>query len=197
MLPLDLLEFPPYPVDFVVARPPFEPGRAVPLTAFAALALAALATAAAMGACEGSGGGGAGGSGTGGAGGCPMGPREAMFTITVRAPGGPVPRDTTVHVAWSAAEEPTFVLDDPSTWKTLDEANLVCAVDRAKPPPDALEALVCELWTVGVTRVEISGTGYEDFEQTLTPVMSEECEDFLPQKVDIALVPATDGGVEE
>ncbi|WP_437285350.1 hypothetical protein [Sorangium sp. So ce406] len=181
----------------MVARPSFAPGRVLSLTALAALSLAALATAAAVGACDGAGGGGAGGSGVGGAGGCPVGPREAMFTITVRAPGGPVPRDTTVHVAWSAAEEPTFVLDDPTTWKTLDEANIVCAVDRAAPPPEALDALVCELWTAGVTRVEISGTGYEDFEQTLTPVMSEMCEDFIPQKVDIELVPAMDGGVEE
>ncbi|WP_437731150.1 hypothetical protein [Sorangium sp. So ce1335] len=181
----------------MVARPPFAPGRIVPLTAFAALALAALATAAAVGACDGAGGGGAGGAGIGGAGGCPTGPREAMFTITVRAPGGPVPADTTVRVAWSAGEEPTFVLNDPTTWKTLDEANLVCAVDRAKPPPEALEALICELWTAGVARVEISGTGYEDLEQTLTPVMRERCEDFIPQKIDIELVPAVDGGVVE
>ncbi|WP_434042117.1 MULTISPECIES: hypothetical protein [Sorangium] len=180
----------------MVARPPFAPGRVLPLTALAALSLAALTTAAAVGACDGAGGGGAGGAGVGGAGGCPVGPREAMFTITVRAPGGPVPPDTTVRVAWSAGEEPVFVLDDPTTWKTLEEANLVCAVDRAKPPPEALEALVCELWTAGVARVEISGTGYEDLEQTLTPVMSEACEGFIPQKVDIELVPAVDGGIE-
>ncbi|MGK4002936.1 hypothetical protein WMF31_09970 [Sorangium sp. So ce1036] len=150
----------------------------------------------AVGACKDPGGGGAGGAGSGGAGGCPS-VREAMFTITVRAPGGSVPPDTTVHIAWSAAEEPTFVLNDPTTWKTLEEANLVCAVDRTKPPPDALEALVCELWTAGVTRVEISGTGYEDFEQTLAPVMSEECEAFIPQTVDIELVPVVDEGIEE
>ncbi|WP_437478880.1 hypothetical protein WME75_31235 [Sorangium sp. So ce1014] len=182
----------------MAARLPFTPGRVVSLTAFAALAAAALATAASVGACKDPGVGGAGGgSGMGGADGCPMGPREAMFTITVRAKGAPVPPNTTVHVAWSAAEEPTFVLNDPTTWKTLDEANLVCAVDRAKPPPDALEALVCELWTAGVTQVEISGTGYEDFEQTLTPVMSEDCEDSVPQEIDIELVPAVDGDSEE
>ncbi|WP_437965010.1 hypothetical protein WMF04_35890 [Sorangium sp. So ce260] len=181
----------------MAARLPLASGRVVSLTAFAALAAGALATAASVGACKDPGVGGAGGSGMGGADGCPMGPREAMFTITVRAKGAPVPPDTTVQVAWSAAEEPTFVLNDPTTWKTLDEANLVCAVDRAEPPPDALEALVCELWTAGVTRVEISGTGYLDFEQTLTPVMSEECEDFLPQKIDIELIPALDGGVSE
>ncbi|WP_437586668.1 hypothetical protein [Sorangium sp. So ce1000] len=149
-----------------------------------------------MGACEGAGGGGPGGAGAGDASGCPVGPRQALFTITVRAPGATVPPDTTVHIAWSAAEEPTFVLSDPTTWKTLDEANLVCAVDRAHPPPEALETLVCELWTAGATRVEISGTGYDDFEQTLTPVMSEECESFLPQNVDIELVPANDGGTD-
>lgn len=181
----------------MVARPPFAPGRVIPLTAFAALALAALATAASLGACDGAGGGGAGGAGMGGAGGCPTGPREAMFTVTVRAAGGAIPADTTVRVAWSAGEEPAFVLNDPTTWKTLDEANLVCAVDRAKPPPEALEALVCELWTAGVARVELSGTGYDDLEQTLTPVMSEMCEDFIPQQVTIELVPTVDEGDEE
>ncbi|WP_437996372.1 hypothetical protein WMF26_35605 [Sorangium sp. So ce185] len=181
----------------MAARLPLAPGRALSFTACAALAAAALATAASAGACKAPGGGGDGGSGMGGADGCPMGPRQAMFTIAVRARGAPVPSDTAVHVAWSAAEEPTFVLNDPSTWKTLDEANVVCAVDRAKPPPDALEELVCELWTAGVTRVEISGTGYQEFAQTLTPVMSDECEDFVPQEVDIELVPVVDEDSEE
>ncbi|AUX45779.1 hypothetical protein SOCE26_072750 [Sorangium cellulosum] len=171
-------------------------GSVAPLAALVAFVTAALVAVFAAGACDGQGGGGSGGAGTGGAAPCPTG-LEAMFTVTVRAPGGPVPPDTTVHVAWSAAEEPTFVLNDPSTWKTIEEANLVCAVDRERPPPEALSELVCALWTAGVTRLEISGTGYEDFEQTLTPVMSEECEGFLPQKVDIELVPAVDGGVAE
>ncbi len=48
-----------------------------------------------------------------------------LFTITVRARGATVPPDTTVHIAWSAADEFYLVLSDPSTWKTLlDEANL-------------------------------------------------------------------------
>ncbi|WP_437765508.1 hypothetical protein WME77_00045 [Sorangium sp. So ce764] len=178
-------------------RPPFAPGRIASLTVFAAIAAAAIASASVVGACKGAGGGGSGGSSTGDASGCPMGPRQALFTITVRARGATVPPDTTVHIAWSAADEPIFVLSDPTTWKTLDEANLVCAVDRAQPPPEALETLVCELWTAGVTWVKISGTGYDDFEQTLAPVMNEECESFVPQNVDIELVPAVDGGTGE
>lgn len=165
------------------------------MTGLAALAAAWLGSALflGLGGCDGGGGGGAGGgAGAGGAGGCPSHP-EAMFTLTVRAADGPVPPDTTLEVSWSAANEPPFVLDDKSTWGTLDDSNVICAVDRALSPPLSLPELVCELWTGGVAQVRITAAGYEMVEQTLMAVMSEECEGFLPQSVDIELVPERDG----
>jgi hypothetical protein len=70
---------------------------------------------------------------------------------------------------------------------------VICAVDRALSPPLSLPELVCELWTGGVAQVRITAAGYEMVEQTLMAVMSEECEGFLPQSVDIELVPERDG----
>ena len=102
-----------------------------------------------------------------------------------------------LHTGFRAVPGPmSFMAEVEMREPPLPFSRLRPAVDRAQPPPEALEALVCELWTAGVTRVEISGTGYDDFEQTLTPVMSEECEGFLPRKVDIELVPAVDGGTD-
>jgi hypothetical protein len=180
----------------VLARHLFNAGPIRRIALLAALTLPSLAAAGGLGACEGEGDGGAGGgSGAGGAGGCPL-VAEANFTIVVHAESGPVPQDTTVHIAWSAGAEPTFALDDPTTWKTLEDANIVCAVDHAKPPPADLPVLVCKLWTTGATRVEISASGYATYDRTLTPTVSELCEGVLPQEVDIELVAAVeeDGG---
>jgi hypothetical protein len=81
---------------------------------------------------------------------CPMGP-QAMFELTITARGGPVPLSTKVDVSWSAGDEPSFILDEPSTWKTIEQANLICDVDPTQPPPHDLDALVCHLWTTGAT----------------------------------------------
>lgn len=163
--------------------------------AVAALAAFAVAGALAGGACNGGGGGSSGdGGGTGGEGGCPTAP-VPLFTITIHAPSGPLPPNTTLNVTWSAGEEPEFKLSDATTWKTLDDdANVVCEVDRSAPPPVDLEALVCHLWTSGATRVEITAQGFEPYDETLTPRPSERCEGFVPKDVDIQLVPAADAG---
>lgn len=161
-----------------------------------ACALTAFGTAGAVagGACEGGGGSSAGaGGGTGGEGGCLIAP-VPLFNITVRARGGLLPEDTTIRVTWSAGEEPAFVLGDKTTWKTLDEANLVCEVDASAPPPEDLEALVCHLWTSGATRVEISAKRLAPYDETLAPTASEACEGFIPRDVAIELDPDGDGG---
>ena len=134
-----------------------------------------------------------GGAGTGGEGGCPVQP-VPLYTLTITAPSVPVPVDTTVHVVWSAGEE-TFVLDDPSTWKTLEDGiNVVCAVDHDAGPPADLDQLICQLWTTGATEVEVTATGYIDNEQTLRPKESELCDAIVPTDVTVVLQPMPDGG---
>ncbi|MFO0761679.1 MAG: hypothetical protein U0359_34875 [Byssovorax sp.] len=135
-------------------------------------------------------------TGTGGAGGeggaCPMGP-QAMFTLTITAESGPLPEDTEVVVSWSAGTEPAFVLDDKSTWKTLDESNLVCDLDPEKPPKH-LAALVCHVWSNGATKVNVTASGYAPFEQTFVPLMSEHCHGPVPTTEEVKLVRAEDAG---
>jgi hypothetical protein len=134
-----------------------------------------------------------GSSGDAGAGGesaCPVHLPEPQFVLEIRAEMGPVPRDTRVVVQWSAADEPAFVLSDPTTWKTLDDSvNLVCNVDRTKPPPEDLSVLVCELWTSGAVNLFVEGTGYSPHEVTLKPVMNELCEEPMSTTLPIVLYP--------
>src|SRR5262245_8651404 len=105
------------------------------------------------------------GGGNGGEGGCPVRPPGPLFRRGIRTEGGSVPVDTRVVAQWSAADEPPFVLSDPTTWKTLDEGvNLVCQVDRSKPPPTDLSVLVCELWTSGAVNLLVDASGYQPHE---------------------------------
>jgi hypothetical protein len=134
-----------------------------------------------------------GGVGGGGEGGCPSQP-QPLFTLTITAPAGPVPPDTSLEVAWSAGVN-TFALGDPTTWKTLDDGiNVVCAVDHDAPPPTDLPELVCQLWTTGVTEVAVSATGYQKLEQTLRPKESEVCDAVVPTDVAVELDPEGVGG---
>ena len=128
-----------------------------------------------------------------GEGGCPGGAPEALFTVVVRtADAEPLPSDTTVKVRWSVGEEPAFVLDDPDTWKTLEDGvNVVCEVD-----PEAAEVaeLRCELWTSGPTEVEVTATGYLDLDETLTPEEREGCDMPVPSEKELELAPDVDAG---
>jgi hypothetical protein len=126
-----------------------------------------------------------------GEGGCPHGPPEALFTVTIQTDdGAPLPSDTTVSVRWSAGEEPAFVLDDPTTWKTLDDGvNAVCEPD-AQAGPVAL--LRCELWTSGATEVAVTATGYLELRETLTPATKEGCEEPIPSETALELDPEPD-----
>lgn len=164
-----------------------------PLSAFA-LAVLTACSASRPGGSITTGSGGAGGEG----GACPMSP-QAMFDLTITAAHGPVPRSTTVDVSWSVGHEPTFSLDEPSTWKTIDDqVNLVCDVDPVKPPPEALSALVCHLWTTGPTHVVVKAKGYTSLDETYVPTYSEHCQGNVPTAISVtlALVPEEDGGVE-
>lgn len=129
------------------------------------------------GACKSSGPpGSSGDAGAGGEGGCAVHLPEPQFVLEIRAEDGPVPKDTRVAAQWSAADEPPFVLSDPTTWKTLDDSvNLVCFVDRTKPPPEDLSVLVCELWTSGAVNLFVDAAEYSPHEETLKPVMNELC----------------------
>jgi len=151
----------------------------------------------AFAACDGdSSGSGASSGGQGGEGGCPLAPAP-LFTLTVTAPGGSVPPDTHLVVRWSAAEEPLFALDDPSTWKSLDEgANVVCNVGGSAPPEE-LDALVCELWTSGATEIEIGADHYVTQRETFTPPQSDLCEGPVPSAIAMALVREDDAGSSE
>jgi hypothetical protein len=127
-----------------------------------------------------------------GEGGCPGGAPEALFSVTVRtADGEPLPADTTVTVRWSVGEEPSFVLDDPNTWKTLDDGvNAVCEVGGGGG--DSTLELRCELWTSGATEVEVTATGYLDLEKTLTPASKEGCDQPVPSEEELELLPDPD-----
>ena len=121
-----------------------------------------------------------------------MGP-QAMFELTLKAANGPVPPSTTLDVSWSAGPEPTFALDDPSTWKTIEEANVVCDVDPTQPPPHDLAALVCHLWTGGATKVVVNAKGYTRFEKTYVPTQSEHCNSRVPTAVSVEISPEPQG----
>jgi hypothetical protein len=125
---------------------------------------------------------------------CPTGP-EAMLNLTIKAADGPVPFDTVLHVSWSAGQEPPFDLADPATWGTLDSgANVVCEVDPGLVPPLSLPALVCHLWTSGVTQVGVNAAGYEPYDSTLKPETSPTCKVPVPTAVDVTLTPTGDAG---
>ncbi len=162
---------------------------------FASFAAAALVLALSLAACDETGGtGGSGGSsGQGGHGGCPNDP-QALFTLTLRAKAGPLPLDTRLKVTWSAGPEPDLVLGDPSTYKTIDEANVVCQLDPGAPPPEDLAELVCKLWTSGATRIEVTATGYAPHDQTYTPMQSDRCEGPVPSEIAIELTADVDAG---
>jgi hypothetical protein len=134
------------------------------------------------------------GSGAGGEGGCPGDP-EPQFRLTIRsATEVPVPADMRLAVEWTGGTE-IFELDDPSTWKSLEEGNLVCAVDEDAGPPDDLASLLCQLWTEGTINVVVSATGYQSLEQTLQPAEEIEDCDYRPSNdVDVALEPMPDAG---
>lgn len=156
------------------------------LSAFAAAALVAC-TPPAKGGSTSTGAGTGGAGGTGGA--CPMGP-QAMFDLTITAQDASVPQSTTVEVSWSAGEEPKFSLDQPSTWMTIDQANVVCDVDATKPPPEELPALVCHLWTTGATNVVVKAKGYTTFEKTYASTFSDHCKALIPTAIRIELAPS-------
>lgn len=120
---------------------------------------------------------------------CPTGP-VALLILSIHAPSGPVPADTALTVSWSAGTEPTFQLDDPTTWGSLDNgANVICDVNPNLPPPTDLMTLVCHLWTSGATFVTVTAKGYEEWASTLKPVVDPECKGPVPTQVDVALVP--------
>lgn len=136
------------------------------------------------------------GGGQGGAksdAGCPMTPMP-MFTVTISTEAGTVPPDTSLTVTWSEGQEPTFKLNDPTTWSSTDEANVVCEVDPSLPPPTDLAALVCRLWTSGATEIEIKADGYSRHTETLVPMQSEECEGPVPKEIFVTLTIELDSG---
>ncbi len=159
---------------------------------FSVLTLAAIAIAACK-KSDPSGGTSSGSGGDGGAGGaCPTGP-QAMFEITIKAEDGPVPPSTTVDVSWSAGDEPTFALDEPSTWKTIEQANLVCDVDPSKPPPSDLAALVCHMWTTSPINLVVKAKGYTLFEKTYVPTHSDHCNALVPSAISVEITPTPQG----
>ena len=133
------------------------------------------------------------GGGGGAGGGCPMG-LKPLFTLSVTADDGPVPPDTHVAVSWNAAAEPVFALDDPKTW-TADDETVLCRVPGSAPPT-MLPALVCDLWTAGPTRVQVSAKDYAPVDQTFPPTFDAACGAPIPSPIAVTLkrLPP-DGGV--
>jgi hypothetical protein len=129
-----------------------------------------------------------------------MGPPEALYQIVVATVSGePLPGDTTVAVRWSAGEEPVFVLNDPSTHKTLEDgSNVVCDVrggggaggatsNGGAGGAPALASLRCELWTSGTTEVTVTATGYEELVENLKPETVDGCDMPVPSEVELTL----------
>ncbi len=135
------------------------------------------------------------GSSSSGAGGCPSSPEPAFdLTLAVKG-GGYLPSDTTLDVDWSGGQEPTFALDDVSTWLTLaDGTNVECDLDPTATPPVEIASLVCHVWTLGPTHIDASGTGYETWSATLSPDEDETCEEPRTRQIHVALVALTDAG---
>jgi hypothetical protein len=172
-------------------------GLRAPIVVLAALA--PLSLGAPLAGCNSQASGGSGGQGGGGGAGgaCPTGPQPS-FELTITTSNGPVPLDTSVEVTWSAGPEPVFMLANPTSWKTLAEANIVCDVNPMKPPPTDLMALTCTLWTSGATEVDVQAPGYVTYAKTLTPTISARCDRQVPAPVTVELmpVPMPDGGMQ-
>ncbi len=160
------------------------------------LALASLLVGPMFGACKGGEGGSASSSSGSGEGGCPaVGPPEPLFTVRIVAADGPLPADMTLDVRWSAGDEPPFALNDPTTWKTLEDgSNVQCHIDRDGGAPTNLEELSCELWTSGATLVEVAGSGYVAYEETLTPEVLDDCGVPVPSEIEVQLQVDHDAG---
>ncbi len=121
-----------------------------------------------------------------------------MFDLTITAAEGDVPPSTQIDVSWSAGHEPTFNLDQPATWMTIEQANVICDVDATKPPPEHLAALVCHLWTTGATNVVVAAKGYTTFDKTYTSTFSDHCKTLVPTaiSVELASAPQDDAGAK-
>jgi len=136
----------------------------------------------------GPGAGGAGGeTASGGMGGCPDDKPRAAFELAISAEMGTVPQDLRLEVEWSAGVEPAFLLDDPSTYASLDTANVTCDVDPNMPAPTDLPVLRCDLWTPGVTKLTITALGYVTHEETLKPEAIDDCAQLATKMVDVTL----------
>lgn len=134
---------------------------------------------------------GAGGTGGGtassGMGGCPADKPRAAFELAISAETGALPQDLRLEVEWSAGVEPVFLLDDPSTYASLDSANVVCDVDATLPAPTELSVLRCDLWTPGVTKLRISALDYITYEESLMPQQIDDCAQLATKVVKVTL----------
>jgi hypothetical protein len=131
-----------------------------------------------------------------GMGGCHSGPPAPLYTVKIHALGGTLPADTALTVKWSAGEEPTFALDDQSTWLTLEDgSNMECDVDPTLPIPTDLAELSCELWINGSVEVAVSASGYAPHVETVLPMEIEGCDQPVPRVVEVELMIAVDAGM--
>lgn len=134
-----------------------------------------------------------------------MGPPEALFTIEIATEEGKLPLDTTVAVRWSAGEEPAYVLNDPTTHKTLEDgSNVVCQPGGSVGAGGAggmggmggqgggLAVLSCQLWTSGTTEVTVTATGYPELLETLKPETLDGCDSPIPSDVELILTSTSD-----
>ncbi|MBK8256374.1 MAG: hypothetical protein IPK82_27355 [Polyangiaceae bacterium] len=138
----------------------------------------------------GAGTGGTGGATSGGGGQCLRVPAPTFLLTVVEKNGGPVPPDTQVDVHWSAGDEPSFKLDEPSTWGSIETTNLVCEVDPTLPPPTDLPMLLCALWTSSPAEVKVSATGFETHKDTYMAEPTAECNpDPTPIVVELEQAP--------
>jgi hypothetical protein len=120
-------------------------------------------------------------------GGCPADKPRAAFELAISAETGDLPQDLRLEVEWSAGVEPVFLLDDPSTYASLDSANVVCDVDATLPAPTELPVLRCDLWTPGVTKLTISALDYITYEESLMPQQIDDCAQLATKVVKVTL----------
>jgi hypothetical protein len=133
--------------------------------------------------------------GSEGAGGCDQSP-QPMLTLSLSASDGELPADTSIQVKWSAGTEPLLRLDDPSTWKSLEDgSNVICDLGD-EPSKIPIAKLTCQLWTSGATQITVEAAGYVRATETFSPEQSERCHGPVPTAVAMELQPDLDAGVK-
>jgi hypothetical protein len=113
-------------------------------------------------------------------------PARAAFELVVRAPNGPLPRQTTITVGHSGGMEQYRLDAQEKREVVLCEELRADAGDDAGGAGDVL-SVYCELWTRSLTTVEVKAPGYAPLERQLPLETQESC--IHTQSIELLLDP--------